>query len=71
MKNNGFISQTYLNSLIEQCDEKDVNKLFEGIKLFFEDVKYHIFANHDKEKYNIINYMEDFLLPSIQFRYII
>jgi hypothetical protein len=49
MENNGFISQTYLKTIIKKTNEKDIKSIIDGVKLYFEDVRSHIENNNSEE----------------------
>jgi hypothetical protein len=65
MLNNGFISQSYLKSVISKIKNEKVKTSIEGIRMFFQDVKAYIEKDISKEEYSLEEYIDDFIISCV------
>lgn len=65
MLNNGFISQSYLKSVISKIKIEKVKTSIEGIRMFFQDVKTYIEKDISKEEYSLEEYIDDFIISCL------
>lgn len=65
MFNNGFISQSYLKSVISKIKGEKVKTSINGIRMFFQDVRAYIEKDISKEEYSLEEYIDDYIISCV------